>query len=230
MIVAVGVFLIRNTQYAIRNTFTTLPKKELLRMKIPSQKISGASSFGLAWLLVNAVGWGLGFGLQLMTVHSGGEGSLSILFGTLVSGGVIGLAQWLALRWLVERLRPGSMAIAWVILTMFGFAIGFTVGSVISGMVDPTSSPIILAVTQFVAWGVVGSSTGILQWMAFQPHLRGALWWIGMSGLGYGLGNVLLSTLRFQFGASPYLYAVGGLVAGAATLVAIARLRLAKIH
>jgi hypothetical protein len=197
-------------------------------MKMPSQKISGATSFGLAWLLVNALGWGLGFGLQLMLVHSAGEGGLSTLFGTLISGGVIGVAQWLALRWLVLRLRPGSMGIAWVILTMFGFAIGFLIGSVISAMVDPTSSPTILAVTQFVAWGAVGLATGLFQWMVLQPHLRGVLWWVGMSGLGYGFGNILLSTLRFQFGASPYLYAVGGLVAGVATLVAIVRLRPAK--
>lgn len=197
-------------------------------MKMPSPKISGAASFGLIWLLVNAVGWGLGFGLQLTVVHSAGQGSLPTLFGTLISGGVIGLAQWLALRWLVQRLRPGSMGIAWVILTMFGFAIGFLIGGVISALVDPDASPTMLAVTLFVAWGMVGLATGILQWMAFQTYLRGALWWIGMSGLGYGLGNVLLSTLRFQFGSSPYLYAVGGLVVGAATLVAIVRLHPAK--
>lgn len=197
-------------------------------MKMPSQKMSGAAGFGLVWLLANVIGWGLGFGLQLMLMQSSGEGSLPTLFGTLISGGVIGLAQWLVLRWLVQRLRPGSMGIAWVILTMFGFAIGFLIGVVISNLVAPNSDPIILTMTLFIAWGVVGLATGILQWMAFQAYLRGAMWWIGMSGLGYGLAHILLSTLRVQFELSPYLYAVGGLVAGAATLVAIARLRPSK--
>ena len=90
-------------------------------MTMSSSKISGASKFGLAWLAVNAAGWGVGFGLQLVLSHSFGIASLSVLFGILVAAGVIGAAQWLALRWLMPRLRPGSQGIAWVILTMFGF-------------------------------------------------------------------------------------------------------------
>ena len=34
-------------------------------MSLTSQKISGAGKFGLAWLVVNAAGWGVGFCLQL---------------------------------------------------------------------------------------------------------------------------------------------------------------------
>jgi hypothetical protein len=194
-------------------------------MATPSRRGSIAAGFGLAWLVVNGAGWGLGFGLQFIVIHSGGPGGLVALFGTLVAAGVIGLAQWLALRWLIQRMRPGSQGIAWTILTIFGFTAGFLAGSLISGVANETTSAAASAAITFAAWALVGLVTGGMQWLALVYNARGGGWWVAANGLGYGLGAILLAVLRPEVGNSPFAYALSGVVAGACTLVAISRLR-----
>jgi hypothetical protein len=195
-------------------------------MTMSTPKISGASKFGLAWLAVNAAGWGAGFGLQMILSHSLSVASLSVLFGLLVASGVIGAAQWLALRWLMPRLRPGSQGIAWVILTMFGFTAGSLIGSMFTMLGgDAQNSPVLALAVSFISYAVLGLMTGLLQWMALQYSARGAGWWIGANGLGYGLGAILLSVIRVEAGNSPIAFALAGLVVGATTSVAISRLR-----
>jgi hypothetical protein len=190
-----------------------------------SRKFAGAGWFSLAWLAVNAAGWGLGFGLEFWVIHTIGAGSLATLFGSLISAGVIGLAEWLALRWLMPRLGSGSQGIAWVILTMFGFSAGFVVGALIAGLVGTSESPVALALVTFVSWAMVGALTGILQWMSLRLVARGAVWWVGANAVGYGLGAVLTSAIRIDQTAIPITYALTGLVVGIATLVALSRLR-----
>lgn len=190
-----------------------------------SRKFAGAGWFSLAWLAVNAAGWGLGFGLEFWVIHSVGSGGLATLFGSLISAGVIGLAEWLALRWLMPRLGPGSQGIAWVILTMFGFSAGFVVGALIAGLVGTSESPVVSALVTFVSWAMVGVLTGIMQWMLLRMVARGAVWWVGANALGYGLGAVLTSSIRIGQTAIPLSYALTGLVVGITTLVALSRLR-----
>jgi len=194
-------------------------------MTMSSQRLAGAGKFGLAWLLVNAAGWGLGFGLELWLVHSSGLGGLTGLFGILLAAGVIGLAQWLALRWLLERMRPGSQGIAWVVLTMFGFAAGFLSASLISGMFHENLSPEASTLLTFVSWALVGLVTGGLQWMAMQFMARGALWWVFANALGYGFGALLMTVAQIELNFGSFAYALAGLLVGATTLVAISRLR-----
>lgn len=195
-------------------------------MKISSQKGLGATSFGLAWLILNTAGWALGFGVQLFWMHQQAAGGLTDLFGILVPAAVIGLAQWLALRWLLPRLAAGSMGIAWVILTMFGYSAGFLAGSLVAGLVDTGIDLLAAVLLTFISWALVGLCNGTLQWALLQIAVRGARWWIGMNVLGYGLGGVLLTRLRLELGGSVLLaYALAGLVVGTATLAAIARLR-----
>jgi hypothetical protein len=194
-------------------------------MKTPSQKSMIAAGFGLAWLILNAAGWGLGFGLQFAWMQVQMSAGLSSLMGVLLAAAVIGLAQWLGLRWLLPRLAAGSMGIAWVILTLFGYAAGFLGGSVVSGLVDSGSDPLAVALLTFVSWGLVGLTTGFLQWSLLQFAVRGAAWWIGANVVGYGLGAILLNRLRLEQNLGVFVYAFAGLVVGAATLAAIARLR-----
>jgi len=193
-------------------------------MKIPTQKDLGAAGFGLAWLIFNAAGWGLGFGMQLW-LHFQMSDGLSGMFSVLIAAAVVGLTQWLALRWLLPRLGTGSMGIAWVILTMFGYAAGFLAGSLISERIDAATEPLLLALLNFAAWGVVGLTTGFLQWSLLQIAVRGAPWWIGATTLGYGLGGILLARLLLDHPLGALDYGLAGLLVGAATLVAIARLR-----
>ena len=188
-------------------------------MTMSSQKISGAWQFSLVWLVLNAAGWGVGFGLELLILHSANLSALSSLFASLVAAGIIGLVQWLALRWLLEPLRSGSQGIAWVILTMFGYTTGFLVAGLATGMLGEGLAP------KVIAWGLVGLFTGGLQWMGLQFFTRGAAWWVGANTLGYALGGTLMAVIRVEQVVGPEIYALAGLVAGAVTLAAITRLR-----
>ncbi len=190
-----------------------------------SKNRTGAAGIGLVWLLVNAAGWGLGFGLEFAIIHTPAQGGLATLFGTLIAAGVIGLAQWLALRWLMPPLRPGSQGMAWVILTLFGFTAGFVAGAMISSLVPEDAPAPALALTQFLSWALVGAGTGVLQWAGLKGFARGGGWWIGSNALGYGLGSLLLTQLRLESLAGPFTYALMGLVVGVTTLAALARLR-----
>jgi hypothetical protein len=194
-------------------------------MTIPSQKKSGAWKFGLVWVMLNAAGWGVGFGLELLILHNASVSALSSLFASLVAAGIIGLVQWLALRWLLEPMRAGSQGIAWVILTMFGYSAGFLFAGLVTGLFGESSTPEDAVKVTLLAWGLVGLATGGLQWMGLQFFARGAAWWVGANTLGYALGGTIMSVIRIERVAGPEIYALAGLVAGAVTLVAITRLR-----
>jgi hypothetical protein len=194
-------------------------------MSLTSQKISGVGKFGLAWLVVNAAGWGAGFGIQLFWIHSSGQGGLESLFATLVAAGVIGLAQWLALRWLLTRLRPISQGMAWMILTMFGYIAGVLVGSLVLNLAGPISSPTVMGIVTFITSAIAGLIIGLLQWMALLFFARGAVWWLGANALGYGLGAILRSVVQTQTGNDPLAYGLAGLLVGATTLVALSHFR-----
>ena len=194
-------------------------------MNMPSQKNSGAWQFGLVWMVLNAAGWGVGFGLELLILHNASLGTFSNLLASLVAAGIIGLVQWLALRWLLEPMRSGSQGIAWVILTMFGYTAGFLAAGLVTGLLGDNLSQGSAAVINFGAWGLVGLFTGILQWMELQFFSRGAAWWVGSNVLGYALGGIIMSVIRVDQGAGPEVYALAGLVVGTVTLVAISRLR-----
>jgi hypothetical protein len=194
-------------------------------MNVPTRKNSIAAGFGLAWLVFNAAGWGLGFGLQYMVMHSSGSEGITNLVSVLVAAGVIGLAQWLALRWLLPAIGAGSLGISWVILTMFGYSAGFLGGGILSNTLNDNSAPLLVSVVTFLSWALVGLTTSLLQWIELRLTARGGWWWIGSSTLGYGFGALLLSIVRLEQGAGPFAYALAGLVVGAATLMAISHLR-----
>jgi hypothetical protein len=194
-------------------------------MNVPTRKNSIAAGFGLAWLIMNAAGWGLGFGLQFMLLHTGGPEGITSLAGVLIAAGVIALAQWMALRWLLPIIGPGSMGISWIILSMFGYSAGFLGGGMLSNTLDSGADPILVTLVTFAAWALVGLTTGLLQWVELRLAARGAWWWIGSNAIGYGLGALLLSILRLEQGAGPFGYVMSGLVVGVATLLAISRLR-----
>jgi hypothetical protein len=194
-------------------------------MNVPTRKNTIAAGFGLVWLIFNAAGWGLGFGLQFMLLHTGGPEGITSLAGVIVAAGVIGLAQWLALRWLLPAIGAGSLGISWIILSMFGYSAGFMGGGILSSTLDAGSAPTLVTLVTFSAWALVGLMTGILQWVELRLAARGAWWWIGSNTLGYGFGALLLAILRLEQGAGPFAYAMSGLVVGVATLLAISRLR-----
>ncbi len=125
-------------------------------MNMPSQKISGAWQFGLVWMVLNAAGWGVGFGLELLILHNASLGVFSNLLASLVAAGIIGLVQWLALRWLLEPMRSGSQGIAWVILTMFGYTAGFLAAGLVTGLLGDNMSQGNAAVDQFCGLGAGG--------------------------------------------------------------------------
>ncbi len=195
-------------------------------MKTPSQKGLVVTGFGVAWLILNAAGWGMGFGLQLVWAHVQLSEGLSSMLGLLFAAAIIGVTQWLALRWLLPRLAAGSMGIAWAILTMFGYSAGFLGGGLVSGLAETSGEVWVVVLLTFVSWCLVGLCTGVMQWALLQLAVRGAPWWIGANVVGYGFGGVLLARLGLEQNVGVlFAYALAGLVVGTTTLAAIARLR-----
>lgn len=194
-------------------------------MAIPSQKRMGMLGFGLVWLLLNTAGWGLGFSLQAVLIHPDGGSSFAALGGMLLTSAVIGLAQWLGLRWLLPRLGRGSDGIAYVILTIFGFTAGLVFGGLVTGLVSSETQGWVRVGLTSLGWAVVGLAVGAMQWFLLRAAARGAGWWIGANGLGFSLGTVLISSMPAAEGLGRWGYALAGLVVGTTTLVALARLR-----
>jgi hypothetical protein len=194
-------------------------------MTLTSQKISGVGKFGLAWLVVNAAGSGLGFTLSVLFVHSAGQEGLTSLFAYLIAAGIIGIAQWLALRWLLPRMAPISQGLSWTILTMFGLIASALVGNMIANLVGPDSSAATIMIFTFITYAIAGLIIGLLQWMALLFFARGAAWWLGANALGYGLGAILRTVVQTQTNNVPLAYGLAGLLVGATTLVALSRLR-----
>ncbi|RMF00524.1 MAG: hypothetical protein D6768_12605 [Chloroflexi bacterium] len=84
------------------------------------------------WIVATTVGWLAGWWLLVSGVLvSPGSGFISSLFGGVVAGTLVGVAQWLLLR----RWLPS--AVVWVTANALGWALGFAglLGGVLTGAV-----------------------------------------------------------------------------------------------
>ena len=124
-----------------------------------------------AWPVAILVGFPIG-GLVANLIVGKIDTAAAALAGGLIAGGIIGAAQWLALRPLVPWL--------WVIATSVGMAAGLTAGA---ALVDYGISRGDLA----LMGAVTGLGVGGLQALLLAPRVSGALWWAALNPAAWAL-------------------------------------------
>ena len=140
-----------------------------------------------AWPIAILVGFPIG-GLVANLIVGKVDTAAAALAGGLIAGGIIGAAQWLALRPLV----PGL----WVVATSVGMAAGLTIGA---ALVDYGISRADLV----VMGAITGLGVGGLQALLLGPRVSGAAV-VGSpesSGLGSGVARNLVCDHKQRQGA-----------------------------
>ena len=164
----------------------------------------------LQWLAANALGELLGLGTVavigfLMTSKfekSVGRGAtisfalLMIVLGAF-EGAVIGLAQWLVLRRIVNRLSSRS----WVVASLIGAVMAWTLGMLPSSLMNLTSqgestSPDLSEVPIILLASFMGVILGIIlalpQWIVLRKYVVHAGWWFGANSVAWAFGMPLV--------------------------------------
>jgi hypothetical protein len=117
-----------------------------------------------AWPLAIVVGFPIG-GFVANLIVGKIDSVAAALIGGLITGAIVGAAQWLALRALVPRL--------WIVATSVGMAAGLTAGA---ALVDYGISRGDLA----LMGAVTGLGVGGLQAFLLAKRGSGALWWLAV--------------------------------------------------
>ena len=170
--------------------------------------------FWLIWTLGSTLAWGLSLGIfRLVSRPFGAElGRLStpdLAFFGLMTGALIGIVQWLLLRF------QGSLAQIswWIWASLLGWALGLSLADLIT---QPLESQFLETVLFGAILGaVVGSITGLLLRRVGVPMG----WWLGANLLGFCLS--WLAILFFN-----WLYwgpAIGFGLAGLALVLSLPR-------
>lgn len=132
----------------------------------------------LWWVLANAVGGAIVGALE--------EGGFQFFATLVLTGPILGVAQWLVLRRYIRHTNW------WVIASIFGWYLGFPVTLVTREILNPILLEMLLAVSKL--WEVFWLNTvnqlvtftvlGVAQWLVLRQHLQQAWWWILASSVG----------------------------------------------
>ncbi len=125
------------------------------------QKPSIEWTLWFQWVLATTVGWAIGWALV----------------GEIGVGAVVGIAQWLVLRQLLQQ------AGWWIWASTVGWAIGWAM--IVTGVIVP---PNIGVVASVVAGLVLGALLGVAQWFYLRRQVYQAGWWVLASSVGWGIG------------------------------------------
>ncbi len=168
-----------------------------------SQKFSSLSVQFLTWLFANMLGYGaLGALIVTFPILMRIPGMVASI---LILGLPIGLAQWIALRRIVQT------SIAWIISIPIGILLAFLITRVIpDGLWPGMDDESIAGLT--TAYLIVGFAIGLPQWYILRRHLaRSSIWLLGSSiGVGASFWLILVTDLINQSGVISYI--VGALV------------------
>jgi len=186
--------------------------------------------FGILWMLLNTVGWPIGFfmGFALGSIISEGIFESGVLIGEILGyfmfgaalGSAVGLMQWFVLR------RQISRASWWILASAAGLAVVIGAGIAVARLTDYSEELVNFAV--LCRWVVVmalgGAVTGMLQRPILRQRVSRASWWVLASTLGWALsifvaGSIMLGRLTIgqQIGA----WFGGGIMLGVVTVVAM---------
>jgi hypothetical protein len=177
------------------------------------------NEFGLwlAWTLATALGMLIGY-LPLAFLVGSFELGIARVIVPIISGTLLGLAQWLVLRPYVSK------SFDWVINQAVGWVVGFTIGLFVVQLLANSPLGILLG---FISFGVI---VAIFQYPALRREIPYLATWILANVIGWTLGAYLSQVVASNFfqNALPttftsVLVATGitGLVAGAITALAL---------
>ena len=177
------------------------------------------NEFGLwlAWTLATALGMLIGYLPLAFLVGSFELGIVRVIV-PIISGTLLGLAQWLVLRPYVSK------SFDWVINQAVGWVVGFTIGLFVVQLLANSPLGMLLG---FISFGVI---VAIFQYPALRREIPYLATWILANVIGWTLGAYLSQVVASNFfqNALPttftsVLVATGitGLVAGAITALAL---------
>lgn len=126
------------------------------------------------WLWANIWSWTVAMPISLLAVAILFQGDYTSVGSTVaywaVIGAITGFAQASVLRSHISL--PGW----WIVVSSIGGAIGYWVSGL--GM---------LATEWRLVGLILGTTTGIAQWVMLQRHVERAWWWLLASGVGWGV-------------------------------------------
>ncbi|MFQ4140969.1 hypothetical protein [Chlorogloeopsis sp. ULAP02] len=140
-------------------------------------RVGGTGKMLLWWILANAIGGAVVGALE--------ESGFQFLATLILTGPILGVAQWFVLR---RYLRYGYW---WILASTFGWLLGIQVRIAAGRILDPIVE-MLLAVGEFgeVFWlnivkePVTVGGLGIAQWLILRHYSNQAGWWIFASILG----------------------------------------------
>ncbi len=164
----------------------------------------------LQWITANAIGELLGLGtvgvigflLASKFEESVGWVSaisfplLMIILGAF-EGAVLGLAQWLVLRKIINRLSRRS----WVFASLTGAVMAWALGMLLSTIMNLTSqnesrSPDFSEIQIMLVASAMGIILGIIlalpQWIVLRKYVERASWWLGANSVAWAFGMPLI--------------------------------------
>ncbi len=166
-----------------------------------SQKFGYLSKHFLTWLFANILGFGA-LGASLLVFPS--IMSISGLVATtLIITIPIGLAQWIALRRILQT------SILWILTIPIGLLLAVLINRVIpDGLWQVVDDESIAALT--TGYLVGGFAIGLPQWLILRQQLpRSSIWLLGSSiGAAAGLWLILVTHLINQSGIISYIVGI----------------------
>ncbi len=169
---------------------------------IYNHEVMGYFVFLIAWVVLNLIGFTLGsyFGATSVGVIPDlVPGVGGILLGDLVFGLIIGLFQWLALKFFFRRF---TISASWVLLTSLGFTFGARAGSLLTyRIVNAWLTP------AFVFGVIMGGSIGLATALVLRNKLTyaGLGIWFSASVLAWVLGESIAFSTDFAQATVPYV-------------------------
>ncbi|MBI1256644.1 MAG: hypothetical protein GC204_04180 [Chloroflexi bacterium] len=139
------------------------------------------SSFYVLWMLA-FLGFPIGGGLSQIVVGAV-DNPLRALLAGLITGAVIGLAQFFVL----SRVLP--LDLRWILVTALGMALGLAISVALFGT-ETAGNPLL------VRAAITGLVIGLAQWVVLREFVPLGGWWIPVMGIGW----VIAWTITRAFG------------------------------
>lgn len=174
----------------------------------------------LAWTFATALGMIIGY-LPLALLAGSLDLGLALVIVPIISGTLLGLAQWLVLRPYITK------SYDWILNQAVGWVVGFTLGLFVVQLLSKTPLGMLIG---FMAFGLI---VALFQYPILRREIPRLVSWIIANVIGWTLGaflSQLVASALFQNSLpttfTSVLVSVGitGLVAGAITALALIRI------
>ena len=174
----------------------------------------------LAWTFATALGMIIGY-LPLALLVGSLDLGVALVIVPIISGTLLGLAQWLVLRPYITK------SYDWILNQAVGWVVGFTLGLFVVQLLSKTPLGMLVG---FMAFGLI---VALFQYPILRREIPHLVSWIVANVIGWTLGaflSQLMASAFFQNSLpttfTSVLVSVGitGLVAGAITALAFIRI------